>query len=84
MGMGPVCQTSLPLAFPSGGWATFPTHGLVPYSYLHFRKKIHLGIKTMFIYLILKVWVPLVMSGSELGDRDGKRVREIEPLKQLK
>ena len=32
MGVGPVCWTSLPLAFWSGGWATFPTCGMVPYT----------------------------------------------------
>lgn len=53
-------------------------------SYPHFRKKIHLCIKTMFIYLTLKVWVPIVMSGSALGNRSGKGVRETESLEQLK
>ena len=33
MGVGPACQTSHPLAFSSGSWATFPTpRGTVPYS----------------------------------------------------
>ena len=32
MGVGSVCQTSHPLAFPSGNWATFPTHGIVSYN----------------------------------------------------
>ena len=32
MGVGPACRTSLPLAFPSGSWATFPTCGTVPYT----------------------------------------------------
>ena len=31
MGVGPACQTSHPLAFPSGSWAIFPMHGTVPY-----------------------------------------------------
>ena len=30
MGVGPVCWTSHPLAFPSGSWATFPMRGTVP------------------------------------------------------
>ena len=29
VGMGPACQTSLSLAFPSGNWATFSTRGTV-------------------------------------------------------
>ena len=29
MGVGPACWTSLPLAFPSGSWATFPMCGTV-------------------------------------------------------
>ena len=33
--MGPACQTSLPLAFPSESWATFPTHGTVRYNGEH-------------------------------------------------
>ena len=32
VGVGPVCRTSHPLAFPSVSWATFPTCGTVPYS----------------------------------------------------
>ena len=31
MGMGPACQASLPLAFLSGIWDTFPPRGTVPY-----------------------------------------------------
>ena len=31
MGVGPAYQTSLPLAFPSGSWATFPPRRTVPY-----------------------------------------------------
>ena len=30
MGVGPACQHRSPLAFLSGGWATFPTRGTVP------------------------------------------------------
>ena len=33
MGVAPVCWTSIPLAFPSGSWATFPTRGTVPYTF---------------------------------------------------
>ena len=32
MGVGPAGQPRSPLAFPSGGWATFPMHGKVPHS----------------------------------------------------
>ena len=32
MGMSPACRTLHPLAFPSRSWATFPTHGTVPYT----------------------------------------------------
>ena len=31
MGVDPACQTSHPLAFPSGSWATFPMCATVPY-----------------------------------------------------
>ena len=31
MDMGPACQPRSPLAFLSGGWATFPTLGMVPH-----------------------------------------------------
>ena len=31
MGVGPACRTSHPLAFPSGSWTTFHTHGTVSY-----------------------------------------------------
>ena len=33
VGVGPTCWTSLPLAFPSRSWATFPMCGTVPYKY---------------------------------------------------
>ena len=32
MDMGPACQPRSPLTFPSGGWATFPTLGMVPHN----------------------------------------------------
>ena len=34
MGVGPARQPRYPLAFPSGGWATFPTLGTVPHTLL--------------------------------------------------
>ena len=36
MDVGPARQPRSPLAFPSGGWATFPMLGTVPHSCLHF------------------------------------------------
>ena len=32
MDVGPARQPHSPLAFPSGGWATFPTLGTVPHN----------------------------------------------------
>ena len=32
VGVGPACQTLLPLAFQSGSWATFPPRRTVPYT----------------------------------------------------
>ena len=36
MGVGPAHQPRSPLAFPSGGWAIFPTHGTVPHNETRF------------------------------------------------
>ena len=35
MDVGPACQPRSPLAFPSGGWATFPMLGMFPHTHGH-------------------------------------------------
>ena len=37
MDVGPARQPRSPLAFPSGGWATFPTLGMVPYNRNYYK-----------------------------------------------
>ena len=45
MGVGPARQPRSPLAFPSRGWATFPTLGTVPHrpQFIHLSADGHLG-----------------------------------------
>lgn len=41
----------------------------------------YLGIKSEHLFKKKNVWVPIMMSGRELGDRDGKGAEDREALK---
>ena len=55
MGVGPVCRTSLTLAFPSGSWATFPIRGTVP------NRSTSFLIKNLFcLFLLHSSWINFI------------------------
>ena len=58
MDVGPARQPRSPLAFPSGGWATFPTLGAVPHSSICTVSR-HLQRQ---FYFFLSIWMPFISS----------------------
>ena len=60
MDMGPARQPRSPLAFPSGGWATFPTLGMVPHR--HPQSNILGNVKLPNVFLSLPHFKTLLAS----------------------
>ena len=62
MDMGPAHQRHSPLAFRSGGWATFPSRGTVPHSNLYILLKLLFLLKLIYITSVHvdNMWMPSI------------------------